>query len=90
MPLPIDLPAGIVAIYGMGTKESPSGLTLLNEQSDVRFGYVSQVYSGGAVFVYDGDSVMFNNNDVSSRVRYLDYPYTLVPVRLVTKEQPLL
>jgi len=88
--LPINLPNGVVAVYGMGTKESPSGITLVSESSEIRFGYIDQIYSGCAVFVYGGDAVMFKENDVIERIMYNNYPYTLVPMRLVTKENPLL
>ncbi len=88
--LPINLPNGVVAIYGMGTKESPSGITLISEDSEIRFGYIDQIYSGAAVFVYGGDAVMFKENEVIERILYNNYPYTLVPLRLVTKEAPLL
>lgn len=90
MPLPTILPSGIVAIYGTGTATSPSGLTNLEPSGDMRWGYIYQVYDGGAVYVYDGDSVMFKERDVYNRIRYNDYPYTLVPLNLVTKEPPLL
>ena len=90
MSLPFSLPNGVVSIYGMGSKESPSGATLINENSEIRFGYIDQIYSGAAVFVYGGDAVMFREDDVVERVLYNNYPYTLVPLRLVTKENPLL
>ncbi len=88
--LPIALPNGIIAIYGQGTKTSLTGIIITDEQSSTRFGIVSQVYSGGEVFIYGGDSVMFKDEDVYDRIVYNDYPYTLVPARLATKEEPLL
>jgi len=88
--LPISLPNGVVAIYGTGKKVSPSGITLMSESSEIRFGYIDSIYSGAAVFVYGGDAVMFKDSDVIERIRYNNYPYTLVPLRLVTKEAPLL
>ncbi len=88
--LPLYLPNGVIAVYGTGTKDSSVGITLISEKSEVRFGTVSKVYDGGAVFVYDGDNVMFREEDVIDRVKYLNYPYTLLPARLVTREVPLL
>lgn len=90
MSIPLELPNGLIAVYGMGVKQSQSGLELINEQSDIRFAQVYQVYSGGAVFVYNGDYVMFKDADVFGRIKYNNYPYTIVPIRLVTKELPLL
>ena len=84
------MPNGIVAIYGMGTTVSTAGIELLDQQSRVRFGSIYQIYSGGAVFVYGGDNVMFSNDDVYCRVSYDGIPYTLIPARLVTKQAPLL
>ena len=78
MSLPITLPYGYISVYGMGTTVSSVGFTLFDQQSDVRFGVVEDVYPG-AVFVYNGDNIMFRNQDVSFRVRYLDYPYTFLP-----------
>lgn len=88
--LPIDLPNGVVAVYGMGTTVSSTGIEIIDQKSPIRFGQVYQVYAGGAVFVYNGDYVMFNNDEVVGRIVYQTVPYTLVPARLVTKEQPLL
>jgi hypothetical protein len=89
MSLPITLPYGLIAVYGTGTATGSSvGFTLFDQQSDVRFGVVEQVYPG-AVFVYNGDSIIFRDEDVSMRLRYSNYPYTFLPDSLVTKESPL-
>lgn len=88
MPLPINLPVGVVVVYGMGTTVSASGVSNISETDPTRYGYIYQTYSGGSVFVYDGDSVMFNNDNVLGRVIYNEYPYTMIPARLVTKENP--
>lgn len=86
--LPINLPSGYVAIYGMGTDVSQIGIGLTSEQNKIRFGNVYQIWDGGAAFIYGGDSVMFKDNDVYDRIVYLGIPYTIIPARLVTKEEP--
>jgi hypothetical protein len=88
--LPISLPNGYALIYGQLT-ESPSGLVVDN--TNFRFGSIYQIYDGGAVFVYGGDVVMYDINDVEARLAYppsefLDY--SLIQVKLVTKQTPLL
>lgn len=88
--LPISLPNGVVSIYGMGTGVSTTGIELASQDSSVRFGSIYQIYDGGAVFVYGGDNVMFLEKDVLGRVTYGGIPYTLIPARLVTKENILL
>jgi hypothetical protein len=88
--LPVTLPNGVLAIYGMGTKVSSTGIVNIDEQSPMRYGTVYQIYDGGEVFIYGGSNVMFNNNEIVCRVVSENIPYTLVPARLVTKESPLL
>lgn len=86
MSLPINLPSGVAAVYGMGTMVSSVGLTQPEPNSPLRFGSIYQIYDGGQVFVYGGDEVMFDEKDVICRVVSENIPYTLVPVRLVTKQ----
>lgn len=88
--LPISLPNGVIAIYGIGTTVSTTGIGLTGQNNPIRFGSVYQIYDGGAVFIYGGDSVMFSETDVMNRVIYGGIPYTLIPARLVTKEEILL
>lgn len=85
--LPTILANGVVAIYGVGGYISASGV-IPNGETDFRFGLINKVYAGGSVFVYDNDEVMFRDADVITRVLYNDYPYTLIPARLVTKQEP--
>ena len=90
MSVPITLPNGYALIYGQLT-ESPSGLVVDN--TNFRFGSIYQIYDGGAVFVYGGDQVMYNINDVEARMAYPPTEflnYSLIQVRLVTKQSPLL
>ena len=88
--LPIDLAAGHILIYGMGTSQSPSGIGNLSADGLLRWGSVYQIWAGGETYIYGGDNVMFNENDVVCRVSYLGIPYTEVPARLATKQNPLL
>jgi hypothetical protein len=88
--LPIDLPSGHVLIYGMGTTVSPSGISNIDPTGSLRWGSVYQIWNGGATYIYGGDNVMFNEDDVVCRLAYNNIPYTQVPAKLVTKQQPLL
>lgn len=88
--LPITLATGQIAVYGMGTAVSPSGISNINADGVFRWGSVYQVWPGGETYIYGGDNVMFNNNDVVCRLSYNNIPYTIVPARLATKQEPLL
>jgi hypothetical protein len=72
--LPATLSSGIVSIYGAG--DGVSVVSGLVPTPGFYFGEINQVsiYSAYAV----GNSVMFPENAVSSRVLYLNDPYTLV------------
>lgn len=85
--LPTILPNGVIAVYGMGGYTSDMGLTV-RADSDFRFGHVDKVYDGGAVFVYGGDEVLFREADVTYRLIFNDYPYTIIPARLVANQGP--
>lgn len=84
MPLPFPLPFGIVSVYGLGSTTSSSGIVPANNR--FLFGTIDQVYDGGSVFVYGGDAVMFDKNDITEVVYYNNFPYTLIQARLVTVE----
>lgn len=88
--IPITLSVGQIAIYGMGTAVSPSGIANTTANGVIKWGTVSQVWPGGETYIYGNDNVMFNENDVVCRLSYNDYPYTIVPARLATKQEPLL
>lgn len=85
--LPLYLPVGFIMVYGMGTTTSVNGVQVPNPQSPLRFGTVYQVWEGGRVFVYEGDSVMFKNDD-GVRLVFDNIPYTIIPARFITKESP--
>lgn len=82
--LPLILPEGVIAVYGRGTTSSSSGVIATE---GVLFGTVDKVWDGGEIFVYAGDSVMFNEKSIIGRVNYTSGTYTLVPARLATKEE---
>ena len=82
--LPMFLPVGVIAVYGTGTTQSPSGIQNTSENGKMRWGNVYQIWNGGEVFVYGGDNVMFNTDDIICRLAYGNIPYTIVPARLVT------
>jgi len=83
MPLPFNLPVGLVSIYGVGTITGQTGIIA---PEGFEFGVVDQVYSGSVVDVY-GKSVMFRQSDKVCTVTYNDWPYVLVEqARLVSTE----
>ena len=87
MSIPIALPNGYILVYGAST-QSPSGLVMDN--SDFRFGSVYQIWSGGETYVYGGDNVMFNTNQVEARLAYPQGEYLnyhMIPATLVTKQE---
>jgi hypothetical protein len=88
--LPIFLPNGTIAVYGTGSTTSPSGISNTTADGEMRWGSVYQIWNGGATYVYGGDNVMFKETDVVCRLAYNNIPYTIVPARLVTKQEPLL
>lgn len=86
MPLPIILPPGVVAIYGVGlTGTSPSGITL---EPSYRYGTIYNVWDGGATYIYGNDTVIFKEGDQYARVVTVSdgLTYTLIQARLVTKD----
>ena len=85
--LPTTLPNGFILIYGEGVTTSNTGIT--PDNTVFKFGTISQVFDGGGTFVNVNDQVMFKEEDVEVRLYYLNWPYTMIPARLVTKETPL-
>jgi hypothetical protein len=85
---PIILPSGVIAVYGVGlATASTSGFV---PTEGYLFGVVDKVWDGGETFVYGGDSVLFSDKDVIERLTFTSGTYTLIPARLVTKEEPAL
>ncbi len=81
MSLPIVLPTGYVLIYGEGmTRTNTGGTSKIVSDNDVfRFGTIYQSWAGsGNSFIYGSGLVMFNNLDVTSRLLYNNFPYTLI------------
>jgi hypothetical protein len=72
--LPATLASGIVSIYGAG--DSISTVSGLLTSPNIFFGEINQVSIYSAYSI--GDSVMFPNGAVNSRVSYLNWTYTLL------------
>lgn len=72
--LPATLSSGIVSIYGNG--DSVSVVSGLVPSVGFYFGEINQVSIYSAYTI--GDSVMFPQSAVNSRVVYANYPYTLL------------
>lgn len=82
--LPIYLQAGTVAIYGIGEYVGVSGITP-NDAQVFRLGMIYQSWDNTMV----GKSVMFRDADVTCRLAYADYPYTIVmQAKLTATEMP--
>lgn len=86
MSFPIVLPSGYIAVYGTGSTSNPSGITQPEPNSDLRFGSVYHIWDGGAAYIYGGDQIMFKESDVFTRIISEEIPYTIIPARLVTKQ----
>ncbi len=90
MSIPISLPSGYILVYGESL-QSPSGMVV--ENTNFRFGSVYQIWSGGGNYIYGGDMVMFDREKVETRLAYPQSEYlnySLIQMRLVTKQEPLL
>lgn len=86
--LPITLPVGVVAVYGNGS-QTPTPQGIINPPGTL-WGSIYNVWDGGQVFVYGGDTVSFRNKDVICRLAIGSAHYTILPCKLVTKENPVL
>lgn len=83
--LPV-LPAGFVAIYGIGTTGTmPSGIVI---EPPLRYGTVYNIWDGGATYIYGGDVVFFKEDENYTRLATDGGRYTLIQARLVTKDSP--
>lgn len=88
MSFPIVLPAGMIAVYGMGVEQAtPSGIHL---DSGWRVGTVYNIWDGGATYIYGGDVVYWNEKERTyTRIVTEDnLTYTILPARLVTIDNP--
>ena len=72
--LPATLSTGIVSIYGAG--DSVSVVSGLTPTPNFYFGEINQVNIYSAYNI--GESIMFPEAAVSTRVLYGNWPYTLV------------
>jgi hypothetical protein len=83
--LPIYLQAGTVSIYGLGDYVGVSDITPADQQV-FRIGTVYQSWDNSSIV---GQSVMFREADVTCRLAFNDYPYTVVhQAKLVATEIP--
>jgi hypothetical protein len=72
--LPATLSSGIVSIYGEG--DIASVVSGLVPSPGIYFGEINQVSIYSAYTI--GDSVMFPESAINSRVVYANWPYTLL------------
>lgn len=80
--LPIILPAGMIAVYGIGQKgATPAGATLPN---NFVFASVYNVWAGGETYVYRGDVVSWEDNATYVRLATAGGTYTILPAKLAT------
>lgn len=85
--LPVYLPYNIVSIYGIGSLDSGSGITI---NDPLRFGTIDMVSQYGIQWAQVGDSVLFKETDVECRLVYANSPHTIIPeAKLVLKEYPI-
>ena len=86
MSLPIILSTGQIAIYGSGALVSSNGI-IVNPFNEYKYGSVYHIWAGGETYIYGFDSVAFRERDVVNRINYGDDTFTIVPARLVTREE---
>lgn len=84
--LPIILPTGYIAVYGIGNIGAmPSGAVI---QENYRFGTIYNIWDGGAAYIYGQDVVFWKNGDEQTRLATAGGTYTILPARLVTIDIP--
>ena len=87
MSIPVILRQGIVSIYGAGSADGINGII---PPPGYIFGIIDQVWNGGTMPPYIGDSVMFKAEDVTKLI-YSNWPYLLIDeTKIVITEEPLL
>lgn len=77
MALPITLPNGVVAIYGSGSFTGSNGIT---PPFGYYWGTVNSVFAGGETYIYNGDSILYKDEDVVVKLAYDNATYTLVNI----------
>lgn len=78
--LPIFLPYGYVAVYGLGTDSGISGLT--TGDTIFRFATIYQVgVNMGTSMI--GNSIVFNSEDTVCRLAWDNYPYPVIPTNKI-------
>lgn len=82
--LPIVLSEGQIAVYGIGTAGlTPAGATL---PENYRYGSVYNIWAGGETYVYGGNVVYWEEGTENVRLATSGGIYTILPARLVTKD----
>lgn len=84
MAIPITLGYGQVMVYGWGV---PPNAGIIPTNTNIKFGSVYQIWEGGAAFIYGSQDIMWKDGDEYFKFRYNGNPYTVLPARLVTREQ---
>jgi hypothetical protein len=91
MSLSAVLGPGLVSIYGVGTNYSTvTGMVVPNQS--FFFGVVDQTWDGQNGSVSVGQSVLFQQNDIFTRLVYNGQTYTLIPEQkaILIEIQPIL
>lgn len=84
--IPLILPNGVIIVYGWGTKRDGSEGLITPTSQEFVFGFVYKIWDGGAVFVYNGDEVMWKQGNEQCQLAFGGSPYTQIECRLVTKQ----
>lgn len=85
--LPVILPVGVVAVYGNGF-DTPTPQNIINPPGTL-WGSIYDLWDGGRTYMYIGDTVTFKESNIIARLAIGSGHYTIVPARLVTKENPV-
>jgi len=88
MSLPILLPYGFVAVYGIGLSSGYLNPTLATDDTINRFATIYQVgVNMGTSKI--GESIVFNSGDAVCRLAWDNYPYTVLPAdKIIGTETP--
>lgn len=88
MGIPIRLSPGQLSIYGAGSSVSQNNIIA---PTGFSFGVIDKIWDNGINGNQVGDSIMFQEQDVLTRLVYSNWIYTIIPQNKIglTEEPPV-